>query len=279
MYSLIVENKYGNQLELTHNPAYVVTEIDGLDPPDAVINATKNAVSDGSVFNSSYLDNRTITITLSINGPAEENRLNLYKYFKSKQFLRLYYENDSRSVYIDGYVKSLQVAYFDVKQVAQIVIVCPKPYFLDTTDDITEFSSVIKLFEFPFDISTPIPFSDVVPLEDRSVINDSDVEVGAIITIKANGTVLNPIITNTDTGEYFGVNISMAALDEIVINTRIGEKSVTSDDGLNNLIGFVQEGSTWFQLTPGDNVYSISADSGDAYLEVVFEITPQYEGV
>lgn len=279
MYSLIVENKYGNQLELTHNPAYVVTEIDGLDPPDAVINATKNAVSDGSVFNSSYLDNRTITITLSINGPAEENRLNLYKYFKTKQFLRLYYENDSRSVYIDGYVKSLQVAYFDVKQVAQIVIVCPKPYFLDTTDDITEFSSVIKLFEFPFDISTPIPFSDVVPLEDKSVINDSDVEVGAIITIKANGAVLNPIITNTDTGEYFGVNVSMAALDEIVINTRIGEKSVTSDNELNNLIGFVQEGSTWFQLYPGDNVYSISASSGAEYLEVVFEITPQYEGV
>lgn len=41
MFTLIAENKYGQQLELTHNDAYVITNIDGLDPPDAVINTTE----------------------------------------------------------------------------------------------------------------------------------------------------------------------------------------------------------------------------------------------
>ena len=85
MFTLIAENKYGEQLELTHSEAYVITNIDGIDPPEAVINSTRNAGADGSVFNSAYVDNRVITITLAINAPAELNRINLYKYFKSKQ--------------------------------------------------------------------------------------------------------------------------------------------------------------------------------------------------
>ena len=30
MYALTAENKYGERLELTHNPCYDITEIDGL---------------------------------------------------------------------------------------------------------------------------------------------------------------------------------------------------------------------------------------------------------
>ena len=81
MYDFKVQNKYGDILELTHNPAYVITSIDGINPPDAVINTTRNANADGSVFNSSYIDNRVITVTMAVNSPAEENRIRLYKFF------------------------------------------------------------------------------------------------------------------------------------------------------------------------------------------------------
>ena len=84
MFTLIARNQYGQQLELTHNDAYSIKSIDGLDPPEAVINTTHNAGLDGSVYNSAYMSDRVITITLAIEGPAEENRINLYKYFKSK---------------------------------------------------------------------------------------------------------------------------------------------------------------------------------------------------
>ena len=77
MYTLTAENKYGERLELTHNPCYDITEIDGLYPPEAVINSTKTAGMDGAVFNSAYMNSRTITITLMVNGPAEENRIQL----------------------------------------------------------------------------------------------------------------------------------------------------------------------------------------------------------
>ena len=116
MYTLIAENKYGEQLEITNNPRYVITDIDGLYPPEGVINTTQVANMDGSVFNSSHINDRVITITMAINGPAEANRLLLYRYFKTKYPVRLYYKNGVRDVYIDGYVSKFSVEYFEKKQ-------------------------------------------------------------------------------------------------------------------------------------------------------------------
>lgn len=152
MYTLIAQNKYGQQMELTHNEAYVIESIEGIDPPEAVINTTRNANSDGSVFNSSYVDNRQIIITLAINGPAEANRIQLYKYFKNKYPVRLYYKNNTRNVYIDGYCKNVQIEFFNKKQIAQITIICPEPFFNGSEKEVVDFSSVNGLFEFPFSV-------------------------------------------------------------------------------------------------------------------------------
>ena len=152
MYTLIAQNKYGQQMELTHNDAYVIESIEGLDPPDAVINTTRNANADGSIYNSSYVDNRQITITLAINGPAEANRIQLYKYFKNKYPVRLYYQNGTRDVYIDGYCKTIQIEFFKKKQIAQITILCPNPFFKSVENQLIDFSSVTAEFEFPFSV-------------------------------------------------------------------------------------------------------------------------------
>lgn len=282
MYTLIAENQYGEQMELTHNAAYAITEIDGIDPPDASINTTHNAGADGSVFNSSYINDRTITITLAINGPAEVNRIELYRFFKVRFPVRLYYSNGSRRVYIDGYVQSITVGYFDVKQTAQIVLLCPKPLFNDVQASIQEFSSVESLFEFPFSIpSSGVPFSSLSHYTEKSIINNGDVDTGVIISIKALGPVLNPKIYNVDTNESYILNITMAESDEIIINTRRGEKSVVLFSGgmAQNVVGYLRDGSTWFSMDPGDNVFTATADEGPENMVVSFEIINQYEGV
>lgn len=162
MYTLIAENKYGQQLELTDNENYVITSIEGLDPPDATINTSKNANADGSVFNSSYVNDRQIIITMAINYPAEENRITLYQYFKTKMPITLYYENDTRDVYINGYVQNFTVDFFAKKQVAQITIQCPKPLFNDVNENSQTLSQVASLFEFPFEINAT-PSANLIP--------------------------------------------------------------------------------------------------------------------
>lgn len=282
MYTLTVENKYGEQLELTHNPCYDITDIDGLYPPEAVINSTKTASMDGAVFSSAYMNSRTITITLAINGPAEENRIKLYRYFKTKYPVRLYYKNGMRDVYIDGYVSKISVEYFNQKQTAQIIVECPMALFIAAKENRIEFSNIEDLFEFPFAIEDKgISFSDVSTGKQKSIINGGDVETGVIIRLSTIGKVKNPKIYNVDTLEHMIINEEMQEGDEITINTCKKQKSITLlRDGIPyNIIGKLKAGSTWFNLIPGDNLFTYEADIFPENLKCVFIINNRFEGV
>lgn len=282
MYTLIVENQYGQQLELTHNEKYAVKSVLGLDPPDAVINTTKYAGQDGSAYNSSYMNNRVITITMAINYPAEQNRIELYKFFKSKFPVRIFYKNTSRDVWIDGYVQTFSVAYFDKKETAQIVIICPSPHLNSNAPDTDVFSNTLRLFEFPFSIASEgIPFSQYVEGLETPIINYGDLETGMIIRITASGNVTNPKLINATTGSYIKVLDTMSDGDVITINTRSGEKSIRKiSNGVDsNLISKLAYGSEWLTLVPGENLFSITADAGTEYVDVSMEINYQFEGV
>ena len=282
MFTLIAENERGQTLELTHNRDYSIKSIIGLDPPDAIINTSKNAAQDGSVFNSSSMDNRTITITLAINYPAEQNRIRLYQFFKSKSKVVLRYKNGMRDVYITGYTQAFQVAFFDKKQTAQITVLCPESHFNGTDAAFEELSNVLSLFEFPFELPEEgEPFSELVSGIEKSIINDGDIGTGALIKIHAMGEVTNPEIYCVTDNTYMQVNTSMDTGDTIEIDTRVGHKRVTliSSGVRTNMIGSLKDGSTWFILQPGDNVFQAFATSGDDYMVVSFEIVYQYEGV
>lgn len=282
MFKLSVENKYGEVLELSQNPNYVIKLIDGIDPPDAVINTARNANADGSVFNSAYVDNRTITITLAINQPTEANRIALYKYFKSKYPVTIYYENDSRNVKISGYVQQVPVQYFAKKELFQVTILCVNPYFEGVEQETTMIDSAEALFEFPFEIEAPIAFSEQNEIREEVVINNGDVETGALFILHAKGTVVNPSIVNMDTNEVFAFNVTLSMGDEIRLNTVVKQKSVLlykANGTVQNLIGSVYAGASWFQLRPSGNVFSILASSGLSNLDAAIYSSDKYQGV
>lgn len=282
MYQLKVENKYGEILELSQNPNYVIKSIDGIDPPDAIINTTRNANADGSVFNSAYVDNRTITITLAINQPTEENRISLYKYFKSKYPVTIYYKNDSRNVLINGYIQNIPIGYFEKKEVFQVTIFCPEPYFEGVEQETSHFDSAIALFEFPFSISTPIPFSQYTSDRENVIMNNGDIETGALFVLHATGgPVVNPGIVNMQTNETFNFNITLEAGDEIRLNTVVKQKSVIlvkKNGTIQNLIANSINAS-WFQLRPNENYFSVTATSGIANLDATIYLKDKFMGV
>ncbi len=281
MFTLKVRNKYGQIIELTHSTLYTIDSIEGLDPADATNNFTKNAGADGSTFNSSYIDNKQIIINLAIEGPAEVNRINLYRFFKNKYPVRLFYKNGIRDVYIDGFCKSIHIGFFDKKQIAQIVIECPDPFFIGSKEEVTEFSRIQSLFEFPFSISNPIPFSEIIANTESTVVNRGDIESGCIIKLIATGTVVNPEILNTETNQFFKIEQTMNTGDEIHINTKRDQKAVEliSDGTTESIISSMDRQSTWFVLEPGDNLFVVTAESGSEYLKARFILESCFEGV
>ena len=282
MYSLKVENDRGDTLELTNNPKYNVFKIEGLNPPNATINSSVNTTTDGSIINSVRLENRNIVIYTTIEGDVEANRINLYKYFPVKKNVKLYFSNGSREVYICGTVEILECDLFSNKQVAQISIICPKPYFKDVNELVTMFSDVLKMFEFPFAIEkTGVEFSVISTNLRRSVVNVGDTETGVVIKLFSTGTVVNPVIYDVFKRTQMRLNFTMLTSDTIVINTNVGEKSIELiRDGVTyNALGYMAQNSTWFTLEAGDNLFTYDADSGNSSLQITFTTPILYSGV
>ncbi len=286
MFTLKVENTRGAVIELTNNEEnYQVTDISGLNPPNANINTSNYANGDGSSFSSSRIPNREVVITVYINGDIQKNRLTLYKFFRSKEWCKIYYKDEYRDVFVEGYVQTLDVTPFVQKQVAQISILCPNPYFKDMETIVQSISKIVKKFTFSFSINEnePIPFSELELEKVTNIINDSESETGLIINAKFMGTVDKLEIRNLDNGESFVINYRFAKNDKLVINCNRGNKSVvlTREAVEYNLIPYVQSGSVFFQLGIGDNNFSFLADEGinDMLVDINFRYYKVYLGV
>lgn len=282
MYTLKVKNNRGETLTLSRNPAYNVYKIDGLTPPQANINTSINANFDGSRINSARLENRNIVIYATIEGDIEANRLNLYRYFPVKREITLYFSHGARDVYIKGVVELIECDLFAAKQVAQISIICAEPYFKAAQELIISFGDIQNRFKFPFSIPKEgIPLSAMSANQRKTIVNTGDADAGVIIELYATGVVENPILYNVFTGGRIKLNFTMQQSDKIVINTnaRAKEIKLIRSGFESNVIGLMAPDCEWFTLTNGDNVFTYSADSGTANLQITFRTNLLYSGV
>lgn len=284
MFEIILENKNGDQLTFAQTGAFTVTDIQGLNPPEATINTSEVALIDGAKFNSAKLNMRTINIAFAIQYGASFNRLAIYKVLKSKQYVKLYYNGDYRKVQIEGYIQSIDIDYFAQKQIVTCCILCPSPYFKEAQEVVNELQAIIAAFHFPFS-STATPqlvFGEINTNVGLEVVNDGDVDCGLIITLYARNAVSNPKIFNYVTSEFFGVNYSMRAGDQITIDTRQGQKTVTllRSGTEYNIFNYIMQNSTWLQLSADGDTFVYEVGSGSAAdLQVLFTHYNLFEGV
>ncbi len=276
MFTLKIENQNGEVLDFSDNKNYDILEIQGLNPPPSALNFTTMANFDGSAYNSGRVDNRNIVLTIKIHGPAEENRINLYKYLPLKQLIRLYYTNGLRDVYIDGYIETNEIGLFSMNETAQISIICPNPYWRDVTPLEITFSTVTSGFEFPFAIEEEGIEFGIISGTGTQIVENGDIETGLIIEFTAVANqVLNPKFYNRTTQETMTIDYDMLAEDVIRINTNRGSKSVTLiRNGVKlNIINKFAAGSDWVTLAPGQNIISYDSDEGldNLYVRVYAE--------
>lgn len=287
MFEAKLENSRGDIITLTGRESeYQITSIQGLNPPSAHLNTTSVSGMDGAVYNSGRLNTRNIVITARINGNVEGNRQNLYRFCPTKEKVRFYFLNNNRDVYIDGYVDSVECDLFTNDERAQISIICPFPYFMDSEETQVDGSSISSLFTFPFsiNINEPIPFSNYILDAVVDLYNNSDDQIGTIIEMDVDAPVNEIQILNTGTGERFTLDYAFLPGDHITINTIKGQKSVSLlRDGLySNIFSAMQRGSVFFQLASGDNFFAYTVDGStlnNANVDIMFTYFKMYRGV
>jgi hypothetical protein len=276
---------------------FYVAGVDGLGPPPANINTTEMATADGAFFNSARTASRNIVLTLGfMQAPTVEAVRHLsYKYFPIKTRVRLTFRTDARAGEIFGYVETNEPNIFSERQLAQISVICPDPYFYDEQMQTTIFEGVEDLFEFPF--SNESLDEDLIEMgalmynSTRTVLYAGDAEIGVTISISIFGPVSDFVIFDPErTGNRMALSDErLAAItggtlgegDRVVISTARGMKRITlTRKGVEyNILNALNRDAYWFQLHKGDNLFSYSAEHGVANLTFRIENRTAYEGV
>lgn len=283
MLHLTIENKYGEKLALSKSPDYNLIKVTGLTPAPATINYSKLATKDGGIFNSSKVEPRNIVLYIQPTANVENSRVNIYKYIKSKQYIKLYVKNGLRNVWIEGYVESIEGDLYENPQVLQVSILCVDPYFKALEFNDYSLSNVTPVFEFPFTIENgeTVSMSELSIATETNIHNAGDDETGVEIQLKVLGLALEPTIYNTTTNEHFTIEYELYAGDVVILNTKRGEKSLTLiREGVEiNIINHMARGSKWFNLISGDNVFTYNAIHAPENIQVFVNVQALYEGV
>ena len=114
----------------------LVKSIEGLDPAEAIIYESNSAGLPGSRIGGSRLNRRNIVFNLGFATPranVHELRMLVYRMFPPGEKATLTFTNEYGDFTITGYVESVESNMFSESVEPKVSIICPSPYFLDST--------------------------------------------------------------------------------------------------------------------------------------------------
>lgn len=253
----------------------IIFNMEGLGPPKATVTGVAGPNTEGIRASLIKIDARHIMITLAIPNSASEGaaRQKIYDYFPIGKEIKFRVKTTGpKDIYTMAIVESNEMNQFAKVENAVISLFCPYPYFLHLTQQYASASD-----------------------GDVTVTNNGEIVSGCDIIISFDGTVDDGLTIENANGTQSmyidfakmesGMN-SCRVDDQIVINTRIGEKSILFwDDSTStwfNGINGVGVDADWIKLFLGNNDISITTDDPPdlqyiSELEVLFY--PLYEGV
>lgn len=268
-------NAKGSKLSLTNNPLFKLTNVDGMTTSNVEISSSTVAMMDGDFVNNKRAIPRSIILDLAIENNVESTKREILKYIKPKQKGIIRWTQNEREIQIEGIVEAIEMPRFTSLATMQITLYCSQPFWEDINYIVQEISELLDLHYFTDYEEDMLYFTEEgAPMGEYDVnrtkvfYNTGDVEVGLEIRIIALGEVLNPYIAKSN-GEFIGVNTTLHAGDEVIITTEKGNKKITLN-GVNILSKIMQR-STWLQLAPGEEEFTINSDSGES--NMYFSIT------
>lgn len=241
-----------------------VRDIRGLTPVAANINSTRYGSIDGEVLTGKSIGKRNIVMTFGFNPnwatqSMESLRQILYSYFMPKETVGLrFISTHMPPVEIFGEVESMESDLFSKDPEIQVSVVCVKPYFRDIDANVVLGTSVALPDGAPTIVSVP---SFAVP-------------TGILLTV-AKGAAANHdgevrVINDALTKSIFKVSAQIDATHSFQMNSNQSTKYAREIDpassGFSNILGQVDGGSIWIQLSPGDNEFRVaSSHPGQAW--------------
>ena len=263
----------GAPMALIGNAMFTLTSIDGFTSADSDVSSVIVPFVDGDTVTNVQARAREITLYLRLKQDAgiEQAKQYVLGYVKLKKPCKLSMVRNGQPLEISGTVTYIDLPRFEQGCTMQISLHCEMPYWTDVDYIINEIRDVIQLHHFPLAFPAAIPFGVYDDDDTQTCTNDGDVSTGMLMRLIALDAVTNPKVVNADTGEFIGINDTLTANDEVIINTNKGQKSITKN-GVN-IINKIMTGSTFLQLESGVNAFNLQAASGasNIYLQLEYK--------
>lgn len=283
MLELTYQNSYGDRVTLRQVKPLFLNKVDGVSRIRQTINTFQAPDQDGAFYISSTLDMRNITIEGTILAEDVEEsfvyRKQLLKIFTPKLHGVLIYRERQIACIVEE-------AGFSASAINRapsffISLLCPSPFFEAMQEIRAELASWQDNFHFPLEITLPgIEMGIRQPSQIITIDNEGDVSCGCEIIFFALGTVESPSLLNVDTGEYVKILDTLQNEEAIHVFTHFAEKRVRKISGITetNAFSLLDVGSTFFQLSAGQNTLRYDAEQNLDLLEVTVLYRPQFLG-
>ena len=268
MYNARFEADNGRVFRFGENNIFDINAGDGI----SVNLGTSQGFSNiGEVLESQSVSGRNLNISGVLFGDIANEKKKLRNAFSPFSGGRLIFNDE---YYIRVYVKNTP-AFSAVKEEGKfsLQLFAPIPFFYSIKERRFLLGTVKPLFSFPINYKEPHYFGETMINKIVDVNNDGDANVPLNVEISTKATAENIIITNLRTFQYLKINVSIDYGDIVKVwrdEDNVLHATLTSDGEISDIIAAIDETSELFEAVQGENLLTISADSGGDNLNAAF---------
>ena len=274
--TFVYENSDGEKVTLDYDGGYLISKPTGIDAVSVSISEAQGIGQTGTTIRSANVQSRPVNISGIIVGGAQAE--------KKERLLEVVRPDLGGKLFCNDYYlecRPTETPTIDAKAAMakfQFSLLAPYPYWMKSENAYAALSGVEKRFKFPWNISRPYRFGEVVVKKFISIHNSGQLGIPYTVTFTALDVVENPQIIDARTNNYLLVNKSMVAGERLVVEITHDRVYVTSSvDG--ECRGALDLGSKFWRLRVGDNSIKPEATSGKNNLQVSIDYAVEKTGV
>ena len=269
-------NENGESITFTYNAGFLINKPVGIDTLQVSLSQATGIDQVGATIQSVNIQPRPVTVSGVLVGEFQlQNKERLLSVVRPDLTAKLYaddYYLNVRPTSTPTIDPSAKFAKF------QFSVLAAYPYWQRDSSIRSVLSGLQYMFKFPWNISRPYQFAQLMETQFINVPNHGQLPVPMTVTFFARGDCVRPKLTNVNTGKIMEINKSLIAGERVVVEITHDRTYVTSSvDG--DIRGALSLKSTLNRLDVGDNVLKPEAEEGRKKLEVSIDFATEIVGI
>lgn len=274
MYEVIFQNDNGKVFTFGPNGGnwYGMNIGNGL---EVTLGKSQGFAQVGETVETQSIGGRSIDVTGMFFGDIAGGKNNLRNVCAPLSSGRLIFQ---KSHYIRVYVKAAP-SFSAVKNngLFKMQFYAPFPFFSAFQESYFLIGGVVPSFRFPVNYGRPHRFGTRSNERYVNVVNSGDVRIPYRLVLRSEGVSTNPTLTNITTFAFLKINGIINIGQFITIfrdDNNVLRAELTDGNQVTDVITWIDDESSLFELDPGDNLISANDEEGGKALIASFTFNP-----